>query len=91
MFYVLIFAFGALIFYFALYQSKLLPRWISVWGMIAAVMMVTSAVLAMFVVELPDSVFGLLVVPIALQEMVMAVWLIIKGFNQPALEEIPEN
>jgi hypothetical protein len=80
-FYVLIFAFGALIFYTALFQSKLLPRWISVWGLIAAVMMVTSAVLAMFEVTLPDAVFGLLVVPIAVQEMVMALWLIIKGFD----------
>ncbi|MFN2234992.1 MAG: DUF4386 domain-containing protein [Anaerolineales bacterium] len=85
-FYVLIFAIGALIFYTALFQSKLLPRWISVWGLIAAVMMVTSAVLAMFEVALPDAVFGLLVIPIAVQEMVMALWLIIKGFNTRYLE-----
>jgi len=80
-FYVLIFGFGALIFYTALFQSKLLPRWISVWGLIAIVMMMTSAILAMFEVALSDAVFGLLVVPIAIQEMVMAVWLIIKGFD----------
>jgi len=80
-FYVLIFAIGALIFYFALYQSKLLPRWISVWGLIAIVLMMTSALLAMFAVELPDAIFGLLVMPIAVQEMVMALWLIIKGFD----------
>jgi hypothetical protein len=80
-FYVLIFGFGALIFYVALYQSKLLPRWISIWGLIAIIMMMTSALLAMFGVELPDAIFGLLVVPIGVQEMVMAVWLIAKGFN----------
>jgi len=85
-FYVLIFGFGALIFYFALYQSKLLPRWISIWGLIAIVMMMTSALLAMFAVELPDAIFGLLVIPIAVQEMVMAIWLIIKGFNSAAIE-----
>jgi hypothetical protein len=84
-FYVLIFAFGALIFYTALFQSKLLPRWISVWGLIAAVLMVTSALLAMFEVELPEAVFSLLVVPIAVQEMVMALWLIFKGFNSTAI------
>jgi len=80
-FYVLIFGFGALIFYVALYQSKLLPRWISIWGLIAIVMMMTSALMAMFGIELPDAIFGLLVIPIAVQEMVMAVWLIAKGFN----------
>jgi hypothetical protein len=85
-FYVLIFGFGALIFYFALYQSKLLPRWISIWGLIAIVMMMTSALLAMFAVALPDAIFGLLVIPIAVQEMVMALWLIVKGFNSAAIE-----
>jgi len=89
-FYVLIFGFGALIFYVALYQSKLLPRWISVWGLIAIVMMMTSALLAMFGVELPDAIFGLLVVPIGVQEMVMAVWLIVKGFNRDAFKRVDE-
>jgi hypothetical protein len=86
-FYVLIFGFGALIFYFTLYQSKLLPRWISIWGLIAIVMMMTSALLAMFGVELPDAIFSLLVIPIGVQEMVMALWLIIKGFNPIAIEK----
>jgi len=89
-FYVLIFGFGAQIFYFALYRSKLLPRWISVSGLIAIVLMMTSALLAMFAVELPDAVFGLLVIPIGVQEMVMAVWLIVKGFNREAVREMDE-
>jgi len=89
-FYVLIFGFGALIFYFALYQSKLLPRWISIWGLIAIVLMMTSAFLAMFAVELPEAIFGLLVFPIGVQEMVMAVWLILKGFNQDAVKKAHE-
>ena len=89
-FYVLIFGFGALSFYFALYRSKLLPRWISIWGLIAIVLMMTSALLAMFGVELPDAIFGLLVIPIAVQEMVMAVWLIAKGFNQDAVKKLDE-
>ncbi|MEJ2411979.1 MAG: DUF4386 domain-containing protein [Anaerolineales bacterium] len=86
-FYVLIFAIGALILYTALYRSRLLPRWISIFGFIAAVLMVSSAVLAMYEVALPDAVFGLLVVPIAIQEMVMAVWLIVKGFDSRFLEK----
>ena len=84
-FYVLVFGFGALIFYFVLYRSKLLPRWISIWGLIAIVMMMTSAFLFMFGVELPDATFGLLVIPIGVQEMVMALWLIFKGFDPSAI------
>jgi len=90
-FYVLIFGFGALIFYFVLYQSRLLPRWISIWGLIAIVMMMTSALLAMFGVELPDAIFGLLVIPIGVQEMVMALWLIVKGFNSAVVAPLSEK
>ena len=85
-FYVFVFAIGALIFYTALYQSKLVPRWISVWGWISAILIMISALMATFEVNLPETIFGLLVLPIAVQEMVMALWLIIKGFNTSALE-----
>ena len=85
-FYVLVFAIGALIFYTALYQSKLVPRWISGWGWIAAILIMISALMTMFEVNLPETMFGLLVLPIAVQEMVMAIWLIIKGFNTSALD-----
>jgi hypothetical protein len=85
-FYVLVFAIGALIFYTALYQSKLVPRWISGWGWIAAILIMLSALMAMLEVNLPETIFGLLVLPIAVQEMVMALWLIIKGFNTSALD-----
>jgi len=80
-FYVFIFGIGALIFYTALFRSKLLPRWISIWGVVAIVLMIASAALAMFTVEIPESIFGLLVIPIGVQEMVMAIWMIIKGFD----------
>ena len=86
-FYVLIFACGALILYTALFQSKLVPRWISVSGLIAAILMVASALLAMLEADLPDAVFALLWIPIAVQEMVMALWLIIKGFDTRFLTE----
>ena len=85
-FYVFIFAIGALILYAILFRSKLLPRWISVWGLVAILLMTASAILSMFEVKLPDAVFGLLVVPIGVQEMVMALWLIIKGFDTRYLE-----
>ena len=83
-FYVLVFGIGALVLYSVLYRSRLLPRWLSIFGLVTAVLITASAVLSMFEVglNLPDGVFELiLVMPIAVQEMVMAVWLIVKGFN----------
>jgi hypothetical protein len=61
-----------------------LPRWISIFGLVAAVLISASVVLSMLEVSfnLPEGIFELvLVMPIAVQEMVMAVWLIVKGFN----------
>ena len=83
-FYVLVFGVGALILYTILYQSRLLPRWISIFGLIAAILITASAIFPMFEINfnLPEGMYELiLVLPIAVQEMVMAVWLIVKGFN----------
>ena len=83
-FYVLIFGVGALILYSVLYRSIFLPRWISIWGFIAAILITASVVFPMLEISfnLPNGMYELIfVVPIAVQEMVMALWLIVKGFN----------
>jgi hypothetical protein len=80
---VIAFCLGALMYYFVFYQSKLIPRWLSVWGIIALVLMLAAVCITLFDGE-PYSISGNLVflaLPIALQEMVMAVWLIAKGFT----------
>ena len=83
-FYVFIFAIGAMMLYAVLYRSQLIPRWLSGWGFISAVLIFTAALLSMLEVDL--AAFELIfVVPIAVQEMVMALWLIIKGFNPSVL------
>ena len=78
----IVFIMGALMFYSVLYQSKLVPRWLSGWGLLAAIPYFVSGVLSLF--TLPESMGTIpmvLVLPMALQEMVLAVWLIVKGFN----------
>ncbi len=77
---------AALPFYYLLYQSKLIPRWMSVWGLIAAPPYLASGMFAMFGLVDPFSTVGvLLFLPAALLEMVLAVWLIVKGFNPSAM------
>jgi hypothetical protein len=86
--YVMVFTLGALMLYVALYQSKLVPHFISGWGFIAAVLLLTGIVLSMVEVNLmlPEGAFELIfAAPIAVQEMVFAVWLIVKGFNPSAI------
>ena len=76
----IVFSIGALMIYYLFYQTKLIPRWLSVWGLIGAVIYLAQPLLAMFGSEL-----DLLFAPLAVQEMVLAVWLIVKGFNSSAI------
>ena len=76
----LAFALSALILNFVLYQSKLVPRWLSGWGFVGAVLILAYYLLQFF----SNNQFEILFYPIAVQEMVFAVWLIIKGFNSSA-------
>ena len=85
----IIFPLGALIFYCLLYQSKLIPRWISGWGLVAAILWIAVTFLDLFGLISPLSTIQVvLALPIGLQEMVMAVWLIVKGFNPSAIASL---
>jgi hypothetical protein len=83
----IVFPLGALMFYYVLYQSKLIPRWVSVWGVIGVTLhLVGTGLLGMFgITELPMIIQLIVVLPILVQEMVMAVWLIVKGFNSASV------
>lgn len=82
---VIVFSLDALMLYFMLYQSKLIPRWISVWGIIAIIMHFSTAFLLMFH-GIDMNTASLINLPIFFQEMVMAVWLIAKGFDPVAIQ-----
>ncbi len=81
-----VFCLGALILYYLLYESMLIPRWLSVWGLIGAPLMLAAGLLPLLINEDPTSILSMaLNFPLALQEMVFAVWLIFKGFNPSAI------
>jgi hypothetical protein len=84
---IIVFSLGALMLYYLLYTSKLIPRWISVWGVIAILLHLSTSFLDMFGLMTASMSGGTFVLnfPIFLQEMVMAVWLIVKGFNPSAI------
>ena len=78
----LAFMISALILNFILYQSKLIPRWLSGWGIVGAILVFVNYLLQSFSINPVE----ILYFPIALQEMVFSVWLIIKGFNSSAID-----
>jgi hypothetical protein len=73
------FVLGALMFYVLLYQSRLVPRWLSIWGLVGAALYIVAPLGSMFELSL-----GFFMAPLGLQEMVMAVWLIARGFDPAA-------
>jgi hypothetical protein len=64
-------------FYYLLYRTRLIPRWVSGWGFVGAIAYAAAGPIAIFT----GTHLVPLLLPLALQEMVMAVWLIAKGFN----------
>jgi hypothetical protein len=84
---IILFSLGALMFYSVLYTSRLIPRWLSVWGLIAILLHLSTSFLDMFGLMDASVSSATFVInfPIFLQEMVMAVWFIVKGFDATAV------
>jgi hypothetical protein len=78
------FSVGASLYYLVFYRSRLVPRWLSGWGLAGALLM-GSACLMSLVSDSPVVDYKLLILPIAVQEMVFAVWLLAKGFSSSPL------
>lgn len=77
------FVIGALMFYWVLYRARLVPLWLSIWGLAGAVLYFAAPLARMSGLSLDFLMF-----PLAIQEMVLAIWLIVKGF-EPAERRSP--
>jgi hypothetical protein len=74
---------GATCLYLSFYRTRLIPRWLSVWGFIGVVFSMAATMLHLFHIDTGYEFYMEMV--LAPQEMVMAVWLIVKGFNPSAI------
>ena len=87
----LVFCLGATMFYVLLHRSRIVPRWITVWGLVAIPLYVVADLLAMYaVIGANSSQQVLMFMPLAVQEMVLAVWMIARGFRPPAVPTTSE-
>lgn len=78
----IIFGLGALLFYYMMFQCKLIPRFVSIWGLIGAAFVLASTVLDLF--GLSSGNLGNLGILMLLNELFLGVWLIVKGFSPSA-------
>jgi len=83
------FHFGALMYYYVFFKSRLIPQWLSVWGLIGVPVGLAGELLILFgVTDSFSTTAVLLALPIALNELVLAAWLIVKGFHSSAITSL---
>lgn len=70
---------GALLLYTMLYRTRLVPRLLSIWGLIGAAVVLVNTGMDMF--GFPPGNWGIIML---LNEVTLGIWLIIRGFNPNA-------
>lgn len=81
---------GATLYYVAFLRHRLLPRWLSVWGLAGAGLGLVAGVLAFCgAIGFMSPPQVALNVPIGLNEIVLAIWLLARGFNRPVPDGAP--
>jgi len=77
----LVWSLSAIVLNYILYKANLVPSWLSGWGFVGASVSILVYMLQFFSITVSER----FLFPIAAQEMVFAVWLIVKGFNPSAI------
>lgn len=73
------FAIPTMIFYYLLYRTKLVPQYLTTWGFVAALLLIFVNILELS--GYSSKFLVILYLPIVLNEIILAFWLIIKGFR----------
>ncbi|HQY32636.1 MAG TPA: DUF4386 domain-containing protein [Propionicimonas sp.] len=81
---ILAFYLGGTMYYTVFFRSRLIPRWLSGWGVASTTLGLIAAVLVFFgAIELFSPLQIAMNVPIFFNELVVAGWLLIRGFAEP--------
>lgn len=82
-FMILALCFGNILLYILLFKSKLIPRWLCIWGILGTIFSMFASGLILFqVFEVITTEYLILNVPTAILELVLGIWLIVKGFER---------
>ena len=72
---------GTIVFCYLFFASRYIPRWLAVWGMLASLLMLVVTFTDILLPTLPEAIPTASVVPFALFEVVVGLWLILRGVN----------
>jgi hypothetical protein len=82
---ILAFHLGAFLYWCFFLRSGIIPRWLSGWGLVGVILGAVAGLFVMFrVIITLSTVQVLLNIPIGVNEIVLAVWLIVRGFDASA-------
>lgn len=80
------FLLSAAVYYSMMYKWRVVPRWLSGWGLVGVAVSLVATIYSGLTQDFGLATFSTaLNIPIGVQEMVLAVWLIAKGFNRAAV------
>jgi hypothetical protein len=80
--YLIFYGLGCMMLFGVLYKAKLVPRFISVWGIIGVVIALTGLVFDMYGSGISMEIYAM---PLGMCQIFLAIWLIVKGFNPSAI------
>ena len=73
---------GNLCLYAIFLKGKYIPIWLSLWGVLGAVLIMLASFLLLFhVIEVVSIEYGFMSIPLVLQEIILAIWLMVKGLD----------
>ncbi|MCR8645462.1 DUF4386 domain-containing protein [Paenibacillus sp. N1-5-1-14] len=78
----LTFVVAMFLFNFIFFQVKIVPRWLSLLGLIGSILSIAASLFFMLRLIGLDSTYMVLNFPIAIQQLILAIWLILRGFNR---------
>jgi hypothetical protein len=85
----LIFSLSALLLYTMLLRTRLVPGFIAIWGLSAAALVLLNTVLGWFMPDLGAALGMITGLPPLLNELLLGVWSIVRGFSPPAIASHP--
>lgn len=88
----MVFSLGTMMLGWLFYRTRIIPRWLALWGFFGAMLYLVAPLIVMFDIQnlelsLTTSI-GWLLGPLAIWEMVFAVWLIVKGFEKKPVQRL---
>lgn len=81
----LAFCVGGILFYYLLYKSSLVPKLLSLWGLIAVIPCLIGTLFVVFGFQVPFFIY----LPYAPFEFVIGIWILVKGVQDEAVIQQP--